>query len=242
MNWYPRYPALWKAKTMHLDPFQDGCYLRLVDHYMETRQPLPDNDSALARIIGISVDQWGGSGAEVVRAFFMPKAGKLFNDTCDRILKDQDERSEKHTEKGKKGAEARWNKNNSLDATAIPQAMPANATGQDRTRQDKESNSHTGAAELITLPADWNPTVDHENRCRSLGHDPKMLAAAFKSNHRAKGKSFSDWDAAFDLWIGNEEKFIKPTGGCRHDPRKQKTASGSEAAEQYVQRLAVVGG
>ena len=47
---------------MHLNPFQDGCYLRLVDHYMETRQPLADNDAALARIIGISVEEWGERG------------------------------------------------------------------------------------------------------------------------------------------------------------------------------------
>ena len=135
--------------------------------------------------------------------FFKARSGKLFHDRCDTILRDQDARTDKHSEKGKKGALARWNKNNDIDATAIAQPMPVHATRQDRTRQN--NSSPTQAAELIMLPVDWNPTVDHENQCRSLGYDPIALAAAFKSNHKAKGKNFADWDAAFDLWIGNEK-------------------------------------
>jgi uncharacterized protein YdaU (DUF1376 family) len=121
---------------MHLNPFQDGCYLRLVDHYMETRQPLPDNDAALARIIGISVEQWLAEASGMLRAFFSAKEGLLFHTRCDSILREQDERSVKQSEKSKKGAAARWGKNNDLDATGMPKAMPTNATRQDRTRQD----------------------------------------------------------------------------------------------------------
>ncbi|MFZ0270973.1 MAG: YdaU family protein [Acidobacteriaceae bacterium] len=144
MEWYPRYPSLWRAKTMHLTPYQDGCYLRLIDHYMETRQPLPANDAALARIIGVSLDEWHGHASGIVRAFFRHQDGLLFHDRCDQILRDQDERAKKHTEKSKKGAAARWNKTNGIDAMGMPQAMPADATGQDRTRHDSIYNRGGG--------------------------------------------------------------------------------------------------
>ena len=137
MEWYPRYPSLWRAKTMHLNPFQEGCYLRLIDEYMETRQPLQDNDGALARIIGISIEEWLKDASGIVRAFFTPRKGLLFQDRCDIILRKQDERSRKQSEKSKKGAEARWHKTNGIDATGIAQGMPTNATGQDRTGQDR---------------------------------------------------------------------------------------------------------
>lgn len=139
MDWYPRYPALWRSKTRHLDPFQEGCYLRLVDEYMETRQPLPDNDQALARIIGISVEAWLRDASGIVRAFFNPQKGLLFHDRCDKILSEQDQRSIKQSEKSKKGAQARWNKTNNIDALGSRQAMPNYATGQDKTGKKKES-------------------------------------------------------------------------------------------------------
>jgi uncharacterized protein YdaU (DUF1376 family) len=129
---------------MHLDPFQDGCYLRLVDHYMETRQPLPDNDAALARIIGISHEQWLTHASGIVRAFFKAgKGGVLTHKRCDLILKAQDDRTGKKSEIGKKGAEARWKKscdNNDEDSKGMPKALPdrsqGNAIGQDNTRKD----------------------------------------------------------------------------------------------------------
>ena len=57
-EWFPWYPALYRADTMHLTAEQDGVYRRLIDHYMETRQPLPDSDVALARIAGITGEVW----------------------------------------------------------------------------------------------------------------------------------------------------------------------------------------
>lgn len=143
MEWYPRYPSLWRAKTRHLDPFQDGCYLRLVDEYMETRQPIPDDDRVLARIIGISLEQWLRDASGIVRAFFRHKDGMLFHDRCDKILMQQDAKSHAQSEKSKKGAQARWNKIKHLDATGIPQAMPNYARGEEKIREIHTVDSKT---------------------------------------------------------------------------------------------------
>lgn len=123
MDWYPWYFSLYKADTMHLDPYQDGCYRRLIDHYMETRQPLPDNDHALARIVGDSHANWVANGVAMVRPFFKAKNGLLYHKKCDEILDNQDKKAKRLSESGKKGASKRWKENSDLDSPAIATPM-----------------------------------------------------------------------------------------------------------------------
>lgn len=135
MDWYPFYPDLYASDTMHLDPYQDGCYRRLIDHYMRSRYPLPDNDAALARIVGDSVANWVAMASAIVRPFFTPKDGLLHLKRCDDILDDQDSRSRRLSEHGKRGAEKRWKSKNNSHPIATPMGS---AIAQDKTRQDKE--------------------------------------------------------------------------------------------------------
>ena len=129
---------------MHLTAEQDGIYRRLIDHYMETRQPLPDNDLALARIAAVSADLWN-SHADTIRAFFTPfKSGTLHHKRCNVELERQDGRNRKQSEKGKLGALKRWKKydknqddNSSGYACAIATPMPSDSRGEERTGQEK---------------------------------------------------------------------------------------------------------
>ena len=41
MNYYPRYPAHYVAKTLHLSMEQDGAYTRLLDWYYANERPIP---------------------------------------------------------------------------------------------------------------------------------------------------------------------------------------------------------
>jgi uncharacterized protein YdaU (DUF1376 family) len=202
---------------MHLNPFQEGCYLRLIDEYMETRQPLQDNDGALARIIGISVDEWLRDASGIVRAFFTPRKGLLFQDRCDIVLREQDERSRKQSEKSKKGAEARWHKTNGIDAAGIAKAMPKNATGQDRTRQEKEipplfphingakhakrrkpttfiTENFRGDIGCIALAGELRLDFDTEQR-------------RFIDHYLSIGEARADWQASFRTWLGKASQF-----------------------------------
>lgn len=54
MDWCPFFPAIYKAETLSLDPYQDGCYRRLIDHYMDTRRPLPRPVAAVTRNPGVA--------------------------------------------------------------------------------------------------------------------------------------------------------------------------------------------
>lgn len=142
MDWYPWYFDIYSSNTMHLNPYQDGCYRRLIDHYMRSRRALPDNDVALARIIGESESNWVASAASVVRSFFVPVDGTLSHGLCNEILADQDKLSRTRSKTAKKAALKRWEqkrKSNMLElCSSDAQAMLGDATGQDRTIQKEK--------------------------------------------------------------------------------------------------------
>lgn len=141
MDWYPWYFELYKADTMHLDPYQDGCYRRLIDHYMGTRQPLPDNDAALARIVGDSLANWVAMASAIVRPFFKAKNGLLYHKKCDEILNNQDKKAKRLSESGKKGASKRWKETSELDGPAM--APPLGSAIAEENRGDVFSNENT---------------------------------------------------------------------------------------------------
>lgn len=168
MDWYPFYFTLYEQDTMHLNPYQDGCYRRLIDHYMKTRMALPDNDAALARIIGDSEANWVANGVAIVRPFFTAKNGRLYLKRCEDILQYQDKKTTKLSESGKKGAEKRWNKINAIDSHPITTPM-GSAIAQDSTVQVQEEKDTTNVVskknakslksffggEEFDIPQDW---------------------------------------------------------------------------------------
>lgn len=149
--WYPWYPAIFKSDTAHLTAEQDGIYRRLIDHYMETRQPLPDNDHALARLSGVTFECFSPS-SNIIRSFFKLKAGKLNHGFCNQQLDVQDNKRKIRSENGKNAAEKRWKKPErkqsvkwQAHSNAIADPMPNDATGQEKTGQDKDTAVPAGA-------------------------------------------------------------------------------------------------
>ena len=135
MDWYRWHYALYAAKTLHLTATQDGIYRRLIDWNMSTRQPVPDNDQALASIARVGLDEWL-ENAKVVRNFFSSKAGFLHHDRCDLELNWQDGKASIRSEVAKKGALARWNKNNELDAPSmLGEHASTHARGEERRKE-----------------------------------------------------------------------------------------------------------
>ena len=142
MDWYPWYPLDFRHKTYHLSLAQDGAYRRLIDEYMLTRRPLPDNDMALARILGIGLDEWL-TIAGIVRQFFRPSNDLLFHKRCDQELRAQNMRSERFSERGKKAAFAKYSKINGMP----PRRMLVPATRQyNRIESSTNSESEIGTA------------------------------------------------------------------------------------------------
>lgn len=108
--WFPLYPEKWDDDTLHLTAEQDGIYFRLIRHYMKTREPLPDNDIALARIAGVNEINWLNA-KRIVIAYFTHANGMFFHEFCDQILDIQDKRSKMRSKSAEKAAKKRWEKN-----------------------------------------------------------------------------------------------------------------------------------
>ena len=144
MEFYRWNIAKYRLATRHLNTLQHGGYRLLIDEYMDTRQPLPDNDHALANICKMSFDDWMLHASSILRAFFQSKGGVLFHEYCDAELAFQDGTSKFMSDRAKKAADKRWAKNKELDATSMPVAMLGDARQEIRDkREEKERKKDT---------------------------------------------------------------------------------------------------
>jgi uncharacterized protein YdaU (DUF1376 family) len=114
VDWYPFYPTDFRRDTLHLSLAEDGAYRRLIDEYMILRGPLPDDDAALSRLLGVGIEEWL-KVAPAVRKFFRSAAnGLLFHRRCDREIAAQNNRNSRLSQRGKKAAFAKWNNFNAV--------------------------------------------------------------------------------------------------------------------------------
>lgn len=51
------------------------------------------------------------------------------------------------------------------------------------------------------MPAEWEPTPDHETRARALGLDLKREADTFRAHAAANGRQAVEWNSAFTMWL-----------------------------------------
>jgi uncharacterized protein YdaU (DUF1376 family) len=146
LDWFPWYPMRFKAKTMHLSLAEDGLYRRLIDYYMETRSPLPDNHVALARIVGISLEEFDKIAPAILSLYFCHSAPNSYSHKmCDEILCDQFYASQKRSISGSIGAKKRWKndieierENSTCHSNAIADPMAKNAILHNTTLHKKE--------------------------------------------------------------------------------------------------------
>lgn len=118
MDWYPWFPLDFRRDTYHLSLAEDGAYRRLLDEYMLLGGPIPDDDIAIARMIGIGLDEWLVIASKV-RSFFKVRGGRLTHKRCDQELAAQARRKARYSERGQKAAFARYSKINKMPARAV---------------------------------------------------------------------------------------------------------------------------
>lgn len=162
MAWFAFDILAYKADTAHLTTLEHGAYFLLLQHYMQTRLPLLDNDEALSRISGLTPKQWKTMSRKL-RAFFVKRGNKLHQKRCDTELDKQDELALQRSEHAKKASHSRKafkNKHN-LSQLDLPDMAEINRDDldaisndlQDKTRQEKKE---TGCMKKDTLLIDIN--------------------------------------------------------------------------------------
>lgn len=252
-EWFPWYPTLYEADTLHLTVAQDGIYRRLIDWYMQKRRPLPNNAQALAAICRIGLAEWEENAA-VVLPFFRAKGAELHHKRCNEVLDQQDKRSGQRSEIAKKGAEARWSKSKGLDANSMPEASEQHAVSNgaasygageqhardDATLHDKtvvsslRSDTRPSAREELETVLDAeraSAVVDHRKRLRKplTAHAAKLLAEKLKQcadpNFAADTMIANGWQGFEPEWMDNR----KPTkSNGVHDPTPPKDDAEAE--------------
>lgn len=149
LDWFPWHPTKFRRKTYHLSLAEDGAYRRLIDEYMITREPLPNDDAALARILGIPKAEWECVAPNVM-AFFRARNDRLFHKHCEEELRAQEVRHNRNHDRAKKAAFARYSKINVLPASR----MLAPATLQDKRITTTEYEApREGATEEVNRSA-----------------------------------------------------------------------------------------
>lgn len=214
---------------MHLTAEQDGIYRRLIDHYMETKQALPDSDSALARIAGVTEPLFASHWC-VISQFFTWENEKLFSETCEEILEDQAKRDKKRKVRAKKGAASRWKHK---VKPKMPQAclddayvMLGDATEQNRTEQNnknkppvvplkngdgsKKLNGSKRGSRLDSdwmLPKDWGEWALNEGMgTEKVLEQEEVFRDYWIARPGMQGVKL-DWQATWRNWIRKSKEY-----------------------------------
>lgn len=208
MDWYPWNIKAFRSGTRHLTALQRGLYRDLIDEYMDTREPLPDHEQALANICRIDVETWRAN-ADPILALppFHRENGKIFHDFCDGVLDDQDKKTRKKSVHGKKAAAKRWERKKKLKMPSVypvdAEHMPSDAKGQDRTGQDIKEPPTPGKPSIFVIDQHFAPVW---NSYPGRGKNGKR-GEAFKGRRNTSLEVF-------------REMFTEEMKGKNHDEHK----------------------
>jgi uncharacterized protein YdaU (DUF1376 family) len=127
----PLFCDAYLADTMHLSLEEHGAYLKLLMiTWRNNGQPLPDNDTKIARMLGVTPSRWTSKLRPALAPFFDLSAGTWRQKKLEKTWQFAMKTREKNREK----ANARWNgnsltNNDTCDATASARHMPKPPSG-----------------------------------------------------------------------------------------------------------------
>lgn len=108
MNFYPFHISDWALHTSHLTLEEEAVYRRLLDHYYDTEQPIPEETQPVIRRLRL------GSHFETVshilEEFFVLKADGWHNLRADEEIEAYNARAERARNNGKNGGRPKKNK------------------------------------------------------------------------------------------------------------------------------------
>lgn len=134
----PFYVADYLADAAHLTTLEHGAYLLLIMNYWQRGKPLPDNDKKLARICGLSGDEWAGVRPEL-EEFFEIQGGEWSHKRIEAELETVREKSEKAREAGRASAKQRLNKR-STDAEQSLNGRPTDVQPSEQNIPEESKN------------------------------------------------------------------------------------------------------
>lgn len=202
---YPAMPVwtdAYLADTRHLSTVEHGAYfLLLMEAWRRPTCSLPDDDRMLARLAGLSMDEWSEI-RDVIMAFWKldgrSKTWSQKRQTKERDFVDNKSRSQRDR------ATKRWNNTKKGDATAMPEVCPDDAPTPTPTPIDVEDKSSPSAGDQIpveTKPAGNGKSYAFEGRVIRLNQrDFDQWAQTYSAIPDLRAEL-----AALDAWFTGPE-------------------------------------
>ena len=213
----PLYIGDYLADTMHLNTQQHGAYLLLLFHLWR-RGSLPDDDTALAKITGLSAKEWN-STRPVLEPYFRVNEGVWQHNRVERERVRIAARQEKHGVRAKTAARKRWDKH----TASMAQALLVDAIPEPEPQSEADTKAEASSASRHTrfrsiLAEYWKAKNHTSPEMPWQGRDAKalsdLLAACphlteeqfrFMLANRARSP-VAHGDRVY-LWIGNITRY-----------------------------------
>jgi uncharacterized protein YdaU (DUF1376 family) len=257
MNFYIHHIGDYAQATQHLSFVEDATYIRMIRKYYADEKSLPAEIKAVQRLVGARTNEEKRAVETVLNEFFVLQADGWHNSRCDKDLAAYHEKQEK----AKRSAEARWSASITqceLDPDGMPMeceriadAVPTQSEGnanQEPVNQEpvtsKKKKQSLGAP-ATRLPADWQPSDDDLQFCRTERPDlnPVAIAYRFRDYWLAapglKGRK-QDWPATWRNWVRNEKQVQTFGGKSVSQSRAETVAFLTGKTPQSLQSAPVV--
>ncbi|MCI0747198.1 MAG: DUF1376 domain-containing protein [Verrucomicrobia subdivision 3 bacterium] len=187
--------------TLHLSTFEHGVYFLLIIAYWTNGSPLPDDNVQLANIARLTLDQWLAVRPRMTDRFFQVQGGQWHHKRIElELLKAKADLETKH-ERGKKGADARWQKKRAKNAAGNACALPEQCQSESQSESQSQSELEAEAERVIPVVPALDDGVEEElmRRTRDVLGDAEMnkngglCALACAKTHQSTALSSKKW-------------------------------------------------
>lgn len=208
MHHYPFHVGDYIKSTAHLDLIEDCVYRRLIDLYMETEQPIPNETQQVIRRLRL-----GSSGLildSILQEFFTLESDNCWhNARCDAEIQAYRRLAEVSRINGKLGGRPKKTQQVIFDNPAGTQQEPSRLQPITNNQEPISKPKSKSCAPATRLPADWVPSQQEVEFCKTTRTDLDYRAVidSFRdywvSVPGARGKK-QDWPATWRNWVRNQ--------------------------------------
>lgn len=241
------------SDTRHLSTVEHGAYLLLLmEAWRRPHCDLPDDDTILARLSGLSAKEWAKI-KPVVMAFWT-RDGRSKTWSQKRLFQERS-KARVRSKSASDNSSKRWNKTKKSDADALPKSCGSDATTAIDYIEKEEANasSKKPASEKKKghrIPHDWQPPVGHEKveqitatwPTGKLDTETDRFRDHFRSASGASAVKL-DWTLAYLNWLRSADERLPPSmrqaPQTLFSPRPTRTAAELEAARQRLSERGV---
>ena len=214
--WMPLYIADYLSATSRLTTEQHGAYLLLIMDYWKNGAP-PDNDQVLAQITKLSPDAWSNARS-MLQVFFQVKDGLWIQHRIESEMVKAQHNKQVNVNRGKAGAEARWNKNAPSINEASLELCSADSTSPSPSPSPISKPSPT---KVITTPEGVSDSVWQEfiaHRKSKKARVTQLVIDGIEKEARIAGWSLEDalketivrnWQSFKADWVKKDENLSK---------------------------------